>query len=810
MKRTFLAVLVLVACFAGTATADMPQLLNYQGVLTDGSGVAVPDNTYSIVFAIYNVAVGGSALWTETDNVIVSKGTFSVTLGTISGLASLLFNETYYLGMSVGGGPELPRQILTTSPYSFTAKSVLGTNNVFPASGNVGIGTTSPTYPLTVNTSSQIGIQLNGSEASFASIYVNAANPIASPLFGLLREGTLRSYQYVDASNRWHLMTSTGNEAIVVPSNGNVGMGTDPTERLHVGGGIRIGNTSGTGAGTMRWSGSDFEGYNGAAWQSFTATGGGALPAGAPGQTLRHDVSDWVATSSLYNNGTQIGIGTVDPNARLDVVGTGIQDLKVETSSSTGRGSLVLKSTGGGFDYLELDKYAPSAGGTTAGGILLANLSRVTTGTQAGPLMLQVTTSNPMYFVTGNLERMRLDASGNLGINTTAPGAKLHVDGNQWDLTNTEGDFKIGDATYRLKFGVATGGGGAGTAGIRVAGGAGRLILGSGSAEVLGLDATGAVDIGSSSANGELKLFRSGVANRMLRAYTSSSGGYLDLFDEASNYTAALEADANGVGGFFAVYRDTGSQGFTVDGNASGVNEPRVTISGSSQSVTFDMDQSGTNTVVLPNGAIHSPEIADEPGAASYVEGGGLGIALTTGAYNTLATRAIVTPGAGYVLVIATCQGQEIHTNGTAGSANFGVSTASTSLPTNQDVNWTVPSGFPTALSNLPITVHGLFSVASGGSHTYYFLGYPISGAFNCFDFQLTLVYIPTGYGTIDPTVAGASVGEAEAGGGRALSEAQVASARAESEAANSTRIQRELDAMRAELEAVKARLENK
>ena len=65
---------------------------------------------------------------------------------------------------------------------------------------------------------------------------------------------------------------------------GNVGVGVvTPTEVLDVGGnikgvnieaikGIKIGNTSDTDAGTIRWTGTDFEGYNGTQWVSFTAT----------------------------------------------------------------------------------------------------------------------------------------------------------------------------------------------------------------------------------------------------------------------------------------------------------------------------------------------------------------------------------------------------------------------------------------------------------------------------------------------------------------------------------------------------------
>lgn len=108
----------------------------------------------------------------------------------------------------------------------------------------------------------------------------------------------------------------------LIPATGNVGLGTlAPLEMLDVAGGVRIGNTSGTNTGTMRWTGSDFEGYNGSSWQSFTDTGTGTVPSGAAGQTLYHTGSGWAAASNLFNNGTQVGIGTTSPTSEFEILG---------------------------------------------------------------------------------------------------------------------------------------------------------------------------------------------------------------------------------------------------------------------------------------------------------------------------------------------------------------------------------------------------------------------------------------------------------------------------------------------------------
>jgi hypothetical protein len=74
---------------------------------------------------------------------------------------------------------------------------------------------------------------------------------------------------------------------------------------------------------------------------------------------------------------------------------------------------------------------------------------------------------------------------GFVGIGTASPQSRLHVAGGEWNVSATEGDFKIGDANYRLKIGVALGGGGAGDVRIRAVGGTHRMFLGSNTSDIL-------------------------------------------------------------------------------------------------------------------------------------------------------------------------------------------------------------------------------------------------------------------------------------------------------------------------------------
>jgi hypothetical protein len=56
--------------------------------------------------------------------------------------------------------------------------------------------------------------------------------------------------------------------------------------------------------------------WNGVMWNPFVVS------SGTNGQTLRNDGSNWVANSVLYNDGTKIGIGVVNPTHKLTIAGT--------------------------------------------------------------------------------------------------------------------------------------------------------------------------------------------------------------------------------------------------------------------------------------------------------------------------------------------------------------------------------------------------------------------------------------------------------------------------------------------------------
>lgn len=92
--------------------------------------------------------------------------------------------------------------------------------------------------------------------------------------------------------------------------------------------------------------------------------------------------------------------------------------------------------------------------------------------------------------------KMTILGDGNVGIGTASPLTTLNIAGGNWDLATTNGDFAIGNSTYKLKFGVATGGGGAGDARIYTTGGTHRTIFGSNTTDIMTVTPTG-VGIGT-------------------------------------------------------------------------------------------------------------------------------------------------------------------------------------------------------------------------------------------------------------------------------------------------------------------------
>jgi hypothetical protein len=162
-KQSFLIIGVAILLVASIVTAQVPQRMNYQGKLTDGSGNPVSNGTYSVQFTIYTAASGGSGEWSEVRNVTTADGLFSIELGSVSPITSAtLDGSERWLGIKIGSDPEIvPRERLVSAPYALRAGEVDGVTStgwvddgsvvrLESSSDFVGIGTSSPATRLEV------------------------------------------------------------------------------------------------------------------------------------------------------------------------------------------------------------------------------------------------------------------------------------------------------------------------------------------------------------------------------------------------------------------------------------------------------------------------------------------------------------------------------------------------------------------------------------------------------------------------------------------------------------------------------------
>jgi hypothetical protein len=125
-RAVVLALLAILAQAPLATQAQVPQTISYQGSLTDSAGVPV-SGAFTVTFTLYDAAVGGTTLWTETQaSVPVANGAFGVVFGADGGnpLDAAVFAGQVYLGVSVGGDAEMtPRQALTAVGYAIQAKN---------------------------------------------------------------------------------------------------------------------------------------------------------------------------------------------------------------------------------------------------------------------------------------------------------------------------------------------------------------------------------------------------------------------------------------------------------------------------------------------------------------------------------------------------------------------------------------------------------------------------------------------------------------------------------------------------------------
>jgi hypothetical protein len=212
--------------------------------------------------------------------------------------------------------------------------------------------------------------------------------------------------------------TISGNDSLFWnESNGRLGIGTNtPRETLDILGGLRINNTTSTNVGTIRWTGSDFEGYTPDGWKSFTKyplSGTGSL-----GQVTYWESSTFISgDDNLFWDMTnhRLGIGTNTPREVLEVEGG------IRVSNTTGLTEGAIRWNG-----LDFEGYNGS------------EWISLTTSTLTGSgAATQVTYWTSMSNLAGDNGLFWDEINGFLGLGTTSPREAFDI----------VGAIKIGNTT---------------------------------------------------------------------------------------------------------------------------------------------------------------------------------------------------------------------------------------------------------------------------------------------------------------------------------------------------------------------------
>jgi fibronectin-binding autotransporter adhesin len=289
--------------------------------------------------------------------------------------------------------------------------AVSDSNGVFTTfvNGKVGIGTTTPSAKLHIQSSTDPGIFLGTPSTPTSGnsiIFARQSGDVTttdSQLSIYSKYNSFGSYEAAHFRARgYKFQKHDGANYLVINDSGNIGINiTSPSEKLEISGSIFINSEN---AGFIV----DAGGNRRVGFMKYPGREGGLWRTGSEGITQDFEIGRVLSgtlisassvTVDLYIAGDgNVGIGTTSPTVKLHVDGTGTQYIRVSSSDNATFQQIGAQSGGTFVEYKTLYRFVD---------------------TDAG-------------------ERMRITSGGNVGIGSTTPATKLDISGNA-RITNSSG-----------------------------------------------------------------------------------------------------------------------------------------------------------------------------------------------------------------------------------------------------------------------------------------------------------------------------------------------------------------------------------